>query len=1070
MKKSKSICTWLAVGVVSLSSFAGGMLVPRILYEWLFPTASWLGQPGPSLIFALGTVLVGLVLWSLLASHLSGNGWSFQFRSADGQEPIACPTTWKAVIPFLPWLAGYLYLTSSPVNLVGGRLLFFGCLWLSFVFVAWILAKPGAWKWLGPLFLLLVVFPIYLLTLGRTVGTADTFEFQVVVPSQGIVHPTGYPLYLLLTKVFTYIPANSVAWRVNLATAFYGLAAVCVLYWLLWRLQNRPIPALLAALIFGLAPTFWSQAVQAEVYTLHALIVVTALLLMREIGDWTLAAMDQESDQLNIQPDESSHHQESGEQPGFFQRVRGFVRHPFGQTVLLAFVLGLGLANHLTTVILLPAAVLTVVFSYHRGRFDGAQHQSVRAAVLILAAFGIPLLLYAYLPIRWQAVNGEAMGFSRFIDWVIGGRFQGALQLSAWLDDSARYEVIGRLFEFDWQPLWLLVFSLMGAVWLFVRIWQYGLLLFITWLGYVFYALNYYVPDLAVFLIPAFLITALWWGVGLDALIGWLGKFGAQTTSSSSLTGEDRSTLGLAAAGLIAVVILAVLVIGVSERWSSVDASGDDGRTSWGRATLSESIEEGAAILADSDKFPPLYFLQQVDDIRPDLEIILLPDEQAYRSELDQRLSVGQDVYLARYLPGLEGTYHLGSQGPLTRVGTQAESELPSDLTPSNISFDSIQLVGYSLDRVSPYDDNEVAVTLYWKTSQPVDEVLQVYLRLSGEDSSEAAKVGHPANNYYPTNAWEPGEIVADFHSLTVPPGEQTSNLLLEVALAPPFTHREDLNWESVTSFDREPAMPSGLQPLRIQAGPNFLEGVVLPDRLRPTEEFSIVVTGSGVDHHGLLFELQESGLDAVDVTNSESIVSEDSTGSSESFIHTERMLAPEEPDLYDVLVSYPGEKSRCGWLSPRASSCSVGQIEVSGVPLPGDAHNFEDQIALTAIDLPSKELIPGSLFSLNLQWLAMAEMAHDYTVFVQILDSQDHIVGQVDSWPLQGTYPTSQWRPGEIINDPYKVRLDPDLSSGSYEIHVGLYMLETLQRMSVVDENGAALDDKVIIPGLIVP
>jgi hypothetical protein len=218
------------------------------------------------------------------------------------------------------------------------------------------------------------------------------------------------------------------------------------------------------------------------------------------------------------------------------------------------------------------------------------------------------------------------------------------------------------------------------------------------------------------------------------------------------------------------------------------------------------------------------------------------------------------------------------------------------------------------------------------------------------------------------------------------------------------------------------------------------------------------------------LFELQESSLDARDVIESESTVLEDSSGNSESFIHTERLLAPEEPGFYDVLVYYPGEKSRCGWLGLKASSCSVGQIEVSGVPLPGDARNFQDQIALMAIDLPSDELIPGSLFSLNLQWLAMAEMAHDYTIFVQILDSHDNIVGQVDSWPLQGTYPTSQWQTGEIINDPYQVRLDPDLSSGPYEIHVGLYLLETLQRMAVVDENGAALDDKVIIPGLTVP
>ena len=61
-------------------------------------------------------------------------------------------------------------------------------------------------------------------------------------------------------------------------------------------------------------------------------------------------------------------------------------------------------------------------------------------------AFLLPLLLYAYLPLRWQAVVGEPMGFARFVDWVIAGRFRGALQLMAWLRDPTRYEVVGRLF------------------------------------------------------------------------------------------------------------------------------------------------------------------------------------------------------------------------------------------------------------------------------------------------------------------------------------------------------------------------------------------------------------------------------------------------------------------------------------------------------------------------------------------------------------------------------------------------------------------------------------------------
>jgi hypothetical protein len=64
----------------------------------------------------------------------------------------------------------------------------------------------------------------------------------------------------------------------------------------------------------------------------------------------------------------------------------------------------------------------------------------------------------------------------------------------------------------------------------------------------------------------------------------------------------------------------------------------------------------------------------------------------------------------------------------------------------------------------------------------------------------------------------------------------------------------------------------------------------------------------------------------------------------------------------------------------------------------------------------------------------------------------------------VQGTFPTSQWTPGETVVDPYLVQLSADLPPGDYRIHVGLYLLATGQRLPVVDESGAAIDDKVEI------
>ncbi|MBE2224292.1 MAG: hypothetical protein IAF02_22320, partial [Anaerolineae bacterium] len=93
-----------------------------------------------------------------------------------------------------------------------------------------------------------------------------------------------------------------------------------------------------------------------------------------------------------------------------------------------------------------------------------------------------------------------------------------------------------------------------------------------------------------------------------------------------------------------------------------------------------------------------------------------------------------------------------------------------------------------------------------------------------------------------------------------------------------------------------------------------------------------------------------------------------------------------------------------------------------------------------------------------------------NYTLFLQVLDANDRLVGQVDAWPLQGTLPTSQWQPGQTITDPYTIQLDSDLPPGDYRLLVGWYLLADLHRLPILNEVGQAQDDKLVVPGLSSP
>ncbi|HLG93332.1 MAG TPA: DUF2723 domain-containing protein, partial [candidate division Zixibacteria bacterium] len=64
------------------------------------------------------------------------------------------------------------------------------------------LKKPVPSKyWIG-LAVFLLSFSVYGATLARTVGFIDSGELAWVSATLGIPHPTGYPLYTLLTHLF----------------------------------------------------------------------------------------------------------------------------------------------------------------------------------------------------------------------------------------------------------------------------------------------------------------------------------------------------------------------------------------------------------------------------------------------------------------------------------------------------------------------------------------------------------------------------------------------------------------------------------------------------------------------------------------------------------------------------------------------------------------------------------------------------------------------------------------------------------------------------------------------------
>lgn len=123
-------------------------------------------------------------------------------------------------------------------------------------------------------------FFVYLTTLAPTVAGNDAGRFQIAAPLLGTGHPTGYPTFILLGKLFTHLPFGDVAYRMNLMSAFFGAVAAALFFLVAREIGAQMLPAAGGAFIMAFSATLWSQANVAEVYTLHAAFLLGVLWLM----------------------------------------------------------------------------------------------------------------------------------------------------------------------------------------------------------------------------------------------------------------------------------------------------------------------------------------------------------------------------------------------------------------------------------------------------------------------------------------------------------------------------------------------------------------------------------------------------------------------------------------------------------------------------------------------------------------------------------------------------------------------------------------------------------------------
>lgn len=238
------------------------------------------------------------------------------------------------------------------------------------------------------LLVFVITFAIYFFTFSRSLFFTDSGELAAVSSTLGIAHPTGYPLYTIISYLWLKIPLpfDNITQLNLLSSIFCGLSAT-ILYLILSVLffnnfdktiDNKlsiQFSSGLLAIGFGFTSIVWEQATTNEVYSLHFLIVNLFLYFL----------------------------------------LKAYFTDSYKLFMVSAFILGLSLANHMTSILLLPVSLYTFFKKSGKG-FDLSGNRFKQFIFLIIPLL-LALSLYLYLPIRSSMEPIFNWGFvSRSID------------------------------------------------------------------------------------------------------------------------------------------------------------------------------------------------------------------------------------------------------------------------------------------------------------------------------------------------------------------------------------------------------------------------------------------------------------------------------------------------------------------------------------------------------------------------------------------------------------------------------------------------------------------------------
>jgi hypothetical protein len=415
---------------------------------------------------------------------------------------------------------------------------------------------------------------VYVATAARDIVVGDSGEFLSAAATLGVAHPSGYPLLVLLGHAFSWLPIGPVAFRINLVAVVCGAVTVGLIFSLARTLGVGLLPAAIAAFLLAFNPLFWEWSLAVEAFPLNNAL---AAALMYCLVRW-------ESE----------------------PKRTGFL-------VTAALCGGLGVANHLTIIFLIP---FVLVVMWRRRGYVGA-----RALVACVAAIALGLVPYLYIPwaasrhpfVNWGSIASATDLLRHFLRSDYGtGRLVAA--------GAASGSPLERLGDFAASFTILEgALTVLGAIeayrhrrWFF---WACALSFSLAGPAFVAYAnIDVSNPPLLWALRRFFLLPHI-----IVAPLAAMGALSLINIVASRVSGERRRVESAVAVGAFALIVVVI-----AQNYASIDQRRNHVARDFAEDVLA-TLQPNTVLLALGDEVVfPVTYVQAVEKQRPDVTLVML--------------------------------------------------------------------------------------------------------------------------------------------------------------------------------------------------------------------------------------------------------------------------------------------------------------------------------------------------------------------------------------------------------------------------------------------------------------